>query len=181
MKRENPASLAKSLQEVNSEGQYLHVQAKGFRAKNYRREFFTRKNAPVSPSELRQRLGLSKRSDLRRIVQQVKIHCGKVCRISILNQTAISIFHYKVYQATAIFLVPDFFSGDKSSSALNSAYYKSYCFSVIPPLFLAPFFAFVFRSFRPRFGVERFPSFHPCFALFRAFAFVPAMTSDDTL
>ena len=72
MKRENPASLAKSLQEVNSEGQYLHVRAEGFRVKNYRREFFTRKNAPVSPSELRQRLGLSKRSDLRRIVQQVK-------------------------------------------------------------------------------------------------------------
>lgn len=32
--RENPASLAKSLQEVNSEGQYLHVRAEGFRAKN---------------------------------------------------------------------------------------------------------------------------------------------------
>ena len=61
MWRENPASLAKSLQEVNSEGQYLHVRAE-----------VTRKNAPVSPSELRQRLGLSKRSDLRRIVQQVK-------------------------------------------------------------------------------------------------------------
>ena len=30
----NPASLAKSLQEVNSEGQYLHVQAEGFGAKN---------------------------------------------------------------------------------------------------------------------------------------------------
>lgn len=34
IKRENPASLAKSLQEVNSEGQYLHVQAEGFGAKN---------------------------------------------------------------------------------------------------------------------------------------------------
>ena len=29
MWRENPASLAKSLQEVNSEGQYLHVRAEG--------------------------------------------------------------------------------------------------------------------------------------------------------
>ena len=29
----NPASLAKSLQEGNSEGQYLHVRAEGFRAK----------------------------------------------------------------------------------------------------------------------------------------------------
>lgn len=28
----------------------------------------------------------------------VKIHCGKICRISILNLTAISIFFYKVYQ-----------------------------------------------------------------------------------
>ena len=54
-------------------------------------------------------------------------------------------------------------------------------FLVIAPLFVAHFFAFVFRSFRPRFGVERFPSFHPCFAPFRAFAFLPAMTSDDTL
>lgn len=47
--------------------------------------------------------------------------------------------------------------------------------------FSRTFFAFVFAFSDPRFGVERFPSFHPCFALFRAFAFVPAMTSDDTL
>ena len=33
MWRENPASLAKSLQEVNSEGQYLHVRAEGFNPK----------------------------------------------------------------------------------------------------------------------------------------------------
>ena len=58
MKRENPASLTKSLQEVNSEGQYLHVQARGF----WDKKFFTLKNAPVSPSELRQRLGLSHKS-----------------------------------------------------------------------------------------------------------------------
>lgn len=35
MKRENPASLAKSLQEGNSEGQYLHVQARGFSGKKF--------------------------------------------------------------------------------------------------------------------------------------------------
>ena len=39
----------------------------GFRAKNSLRYFFTRKNSPVSPSELRMCLGRSKRSDLRRI------------------------------------------------------------------------------------------------------------------
>ena len=75
------ASLAQSLQEDNSEDDTFHVQACGFRVKNYQREFFTRKNAPVSPSELCKRSGLSKRSDLRRIGQNKKTVVGGVLPI----------------------------------------------------------------------------------------------------
>lgn len=57
---------------VNSEGNTCEFKPTGFRAKNYLRQFFTRKNFPVLPSELRMGLGRSKRSDLRRINQGQK-------------------------------------------------------------------------------------------------------------
>lgn len=53
--------------EVNSEGEYLHVQASGFRDTKFPAVIFRPKNAPVLPSELGKGPGLSKRSDLRRI------------------------------------------------------------------------------------------------------------------
>lgn len=65
----NVASLTKSHQEGNSEGEYLHVQAFGFRDIKFPAVIFRPKNAPVLPSELRKGLGLGKRSDLRRIIQ----------------------------------------------------------------------------------------------------------------
>lgn len=67
-----PLHLQSPFKKVTRRDNTCTFKPEGFRVKNYRREFFARKNAPVSPSELRQRLGLSKRSDLRRIVQQVK-------------------------------------------------------------------------------------------------------------
>ena len=82
---------------------------------------------------------------------------------------------------TAIFLVPVFFKwGQKQLSSQLCILQKLFLFGHTTA-FSRTFFCLRFRFFQPRFGVERFPSFHPCFAPFRDFAFLPAMTSDDTL
>ena len=77
--------------------------------------------------------------------------------------------------------MPDFLVGTKAAQLSTLHITKVIAFRSYHRFFLVHFFAFAFRSFRPRFSVEHFPSFHPCFAPFRAFAFLPAMTSDDTL
>lgn len=144
--------------EGNSEGEYLHVQASGFRAENYRREFSARKNAPVLPSELGKVPGLSKRSDLRRIdTGQKKIrreNHAPVCRPNGLRHPVIPV--NRIPRP----VTKGHIKGDKSSSLPTLHNYSFFFSSVrqsvpscpcLSGLFPFPFSFLAFSSFSRRF------------------------------